>query len=333
VRWLIVLVALALLAGCAGPSVTSGQKAPQDELVWPPPPQPARIKYNHDFSSPKDLGIRTPLLSRFWGWISGKQSAERMVRPYSIAANQELIAVADPGSKALHLYNKKKGTYKNIRRAGDSVLVSPVGVAISEDYLFLSDSETEKVFVLNHNGDYISTITDMKRPTGLAYDFLNHRLYVSDTLNHQVVVYNDKGDRLFTIGERTKQKGGFNFPSHLFIANNRLYVNDTMNFRIQIFGLDGKYITAFGKHGDASGHFSQPKGVGVDSRGHIYVVDAIFHRVQVFDEKGQYLIAFGSQGKGAAEFWLPTGLFIVQDRIYVADSYNRRIQVFEYVGG
>jgi sugar lactone lactonase YvrE len=31
---------------------------------------------------------------------------------------------------------------------------------------------------------------------------------------------------------------------------------------------------------------------------------------------------------------LPTGIFISEnDTIYVADSYNRRVQVFRYIGG
>jgi hypothetical protein len=38
-------------------------------------------------------------------------------------------------------------------------------------------------------------------------------------------------------------------------------------------------------------------------------------------------------GSGAGQFQLPTGLFIDRsDRIYVADSYNHRVQVFRYYG-
>jgi hypothetical protein len=42
---------------------------------------------------------------------------------------------------------------------------------------------------------------------------------------------------------------------------------------------------------------------------------------------------FGSRGQKPGQFWLPTGLFIGRDnRIFVADSYNSRIQIFEYAG-
>ena len=37
------------------------------------------------------------------------------------------------------------------------------------------------------------------------------------------------------------------------------------------------------------------------------------------------------QGSAAGELLLPAGLYIRDDRIYVADSYNRRVQVFQYL--
>jgi hypothetical protein len=41
---------------------------------------------------------------------------------------------------------------------------------------------------------------------------------------------------------------------------------------------------------------------------------------------------FGSPGNAPGHFWLATGIFIdAQDRIYVADSYNNRIQIFQYL--
>jgi DNA-binding beta-propeller fold protein YncE len=99
-----------------------------------------------------------------------------------------------------------------------------------------------------------------------------------------------------------------------------------------MFARDGGFLGAFGRHGDASGDLAAPKGLGVDSEGHIYVVDALFDAVQVFDRSGQLLLAFGQRGVTPGRFWLPGGLFIdAQNRIYVADSYNQRVQIFQYL--
>ena len=53
--------------------------------------------------------------------------------------------------------------------------------------------------------------------------------------------------------------------------------------------------------------------------------------VQVFDREGRLLYYFGQQGTGFGDFRLPTGLFIDHnDRVFVVDSYNHRVQVFQY---
>jgi hypothetical protein len=63
------------------------------------------------------------------------------------------------------------------------------------------------------------------------------------------------------------------------------------------------------------------------------VVDGQWGIVQVFDREGQLLYYFGRRGTGAGEFQLPAGLEIdAHDRIYVVDSFNRRVEVFHYYG-
>jgi hypothetical protein len=55
--------------------------------------------------------------------------------------------------------------------------------------------------------------------------------------------------------------------------------------------------------------------------------------VQVFDREGQLLYYFGQRGTGFGEFRLPAGLYIDHnDRVFVVDSYNARVQVFHYYG-
>jgi len=329
---IIISLAVLFISGCATPEKTGMENQQVTEMVWPAPPQKPRIKYLYQFAKPTDLEINESFFSRLWGWISGRSLSTGMVRPYSIAAKDQLIAVTDPGSKCVHVFNTNTSEYIRLNKSDNTYFASPVGVAIGDNQIYISDSKLGKVFIFNTEGESVMTIKDLKRPTGLSFNHDTKRLYVSDTLDHKIVIYNSTGQKQFSFGQREQDKGNFNFPTHLVLDNDKLYVNDTMNFRIQTFDLDGNYISGFGKHGDASGYFSQPKGIGLDSKGHIFVVDAIFHRVQIFDQKGQYLLDFGNQGSNAGEFWLPSGLFIDQDKIYVADSFNRRVQVFQYVG-
>jgi len=55
--------------------------------------------------------------------------------------------------------------------------------------------------------------------------------------------------------------------------------------------------------------------------------------VQIFDQQGRLLYYFGNRGALPGEFQLPAGLFIDHDdRIFVVDSFNRRVQEFRYFG-
>ncbi len=76
------------------------------------------------------------------------------------------------------------------------------------------------------------------------------------------------------------------------------------------------------------------KGVATDSYGHVYVVDALMSALLIYDETGRPAAGIGNLGQDRGEFWLPAGIFIGEDdEIYVADTYNGRIQVFRYIGG
>ena len=62
--------------------------------------------------------------------------------------------------------------------------------------------------------------------------------------------------------------------------------------------------------------------------------DALFDVVQIFNADGQLLLVFGSPGSQPGQFRMPAGIHIdANDRIYVVDMINGRIQIFQYHGG
>ena len=64
------------------------------------------------------------------------------------------------------------------------------------------------------------------------------------------------------------------------------------------------------------------------------MVDSIKDTVKLFGKDGSLLLFFGRQGTDLGQFWLPSGIFIDDmDEIYVADTYNGRVQVFKYLKG
>ena len=54
-------------------------------------------------------------------------------------------------------------------------------------------------------------------------------------------------------------------------------------------------------------------------------------RVQVLDHNGRYLRQFGDES-GSGKLNKPEGIHIAHDCVYVADTYNHRIAIFQLSG-
>jgi outer membrane protein assembly factor BamB len=101
------------------------------------------------------------------------------------------------------------------------------------------------------------------------------------------------------------------------------------------------YVTRFGSYGSDNGQFDNPFGVYLDENGKIYVADISNNRIQVFDSSRNHLLSFGEfafcysedDASCNGKFAFPHGMATDSDgNIYVADTSNGRIQVFNSAG-
>lgn len=111
-----------------------------------------------------------------------------------------------------------------------------------------------------------------------------------------------------------------------------MFVTDMKNSRVQVFDENFNYIRQWGSFGNMSGQFSGTI-PGIDyyeKEGLVFVVDKTSTNVQVFDQHGKFISKFGSKGGKDGQFNRPEDLAIdPQGRIFVADTGNSRIQVFD----
>ncbi|MBL7127069.1 MAG: 6-bladed beta-propeller, partial [Dehalococcoidales bacterium] len=80
--------------------------------------------------------------------------------------------------------------------------------------------------------------------------------------------------------------------------------------------------------------FNRPTGVAVAESGNIYVADGYGNaRVHKFTSDGKLLLSWGGPGYGPSEFRLPHDIFVdKQERVWVPDRENSRIQIFDSNG-
>jgi DNA-binding beta-propeller fold protein YncE len=81
--------------------------------------------------------------------------------------------------------------------------------------------------------------------------------------------------------------------------------------------------------------FNRPTDVAFDAAGNIYVADGVGNqRVAKFDKNGVFVKSWGSKGTEPGQFGTSARAIVVdaQGNVYVADSGNKRIQVFDSNG-
>ncbi|MEO8356817.1 MAG: flippase activity-associated protein Agl23 [Chloroflexota bacterium] len=140
---------------------------------------------------------------------------------------------------------------------------------------------------------------------------------------------------------------GLNAPRAIAAGSNEdIYVADSRNHRILHIASDGSLLQEWGTFadqvsGDAPiGTFNEPWGIAVGPDGSVYVTDTWNHRVQKFSEEGRPIKMWGQYGQPLPElpdsqgsFWGPRGIAVdSQGRVYVADTGNKRIAIFDSDG-
>ena len=273
--------------------------------------------------SPRQLGKPTKV-------IGGLNS------PWGITVNskQQIIVIAEYGSGQITIYDSRFEKIQTFYSQDEG----PAGVTVDDaDNIYITSLNSHTVTKFTANGDLLLKVgkkgfrnLQFDRPSAIAYNKTNRKLYVSDEWNHRVQVLNTDFTFHRSFGKRGSGNGDFDYPGGIaFDLTGNMYVADLHNHRIQVFTADGAFLRTFGSKGDGPGQLNRPLGVTVSPTGVVFVAEMDGYRISVFRTTGEFIYSFGKRGRKEGEFNWPIGITIDNDaNVIVTDRSNGRIQVF-----
>lgn len=153
----------------------------------------------------------------------------------------------------------------------------------------------------------------------------NGDIYATDPERARILVFARYGDfkRIVHTAGGGTGPGMFQRPESIALdARDNLYIADSWANKVVVFDPDGQFVREWSVPG-------QPRGIAVSSR-LVYVLGP--GTVYVYSATGEELRQFGTRGKKPGQIDAYQGIAVRDGRVYIADSYNQRIQAFDTQG-
>ncbi len=180
-------------------------------------------------------------------------------------------------------------------------------------------------------GEFGSGEGEFANLRGVEVDNSNGHIIVADRDNSRIQVFDSTGAFLFEFDGSSGDGGAFIEPKAVALDGaGNIYVADAEDFEpfglIQKFDSAGNYLDDF--------TVDSPRGVAVLSSGNIVVIDAWDQeQIDVYNAAGVLQFSFDGTTGGGDLFDKPKGVAVDgSDKIYVADSENDQIQIFNSAG-
>jgi hypothetical protein len=191
---------------------------------------------------------------------------------------------------------------------GWSLLDLPMIAIDSQDRVYAISRGAHPVMVFDRDGNLLTSWGEgvFKRPHGI-YVSPGGSVWCADDY-HLVRKFTPEGKLLLTLGNKD-QPGDTGYLQQA-------------NFLVSTTTIKG------------GPPFCRPTGTAESSSGEIYVSDGYGNcRVHKFTPDGTLLLSWGEPGKGPGQFRIPHQIRIdKQDRVWIADRENSRIQIFDAQG-
>ena len=247
----------------------------------------------------------------------------------TVTSNDQVLIVDSNNSCVVVLDNKLK-LMKVIGQArGNSRLVNPYGIAMTDNVIAVSDQGSDQVKKYSLQGELLSVIGfhgnkngQFDKPRGLAFNN-NKLLYVVDSSNHRVQVFQQDDKFAFSFGNKRSDPtyALFQWPVKIAIdPNNNVLVTDFDANCIMMFTHNGEYIQTINSY--------SPYAITISPTGYLITGHDYGHMIRVRSPTYHLINQFGKKGSKQGEFGYIFGIAMdSKGTIYVAELDNKRLQV------
>jgi len=222
---------------------------------------------------------------------------------------------------------------------GPSHFSGAYGIAVnSAGNVYVTDHELNNVQMFSPQGAYMNLWGDygteaFNGPTGITIDS-NNNVYIADSGNNRICKFTVDGVDVSTWGRAGTDEGQFAGIGMMAVDTaDRVYAVDIGNHRIQKFTPNGGFLQKWGSFGGGNGRFTELAGIAVAGAAYVYVSDRLENRIQKFTSIGTFINVVNSS-PADGQILFPYGVAGNDEgKVYVADTKNDRVQVFDPAGG
>ena len=251
------------------------------------------------------------------------------LRNVTTGPNNEVV-IADCNNQEVIIFDKDLNLIRTFGQgSGDSKLNVPVGVAVANNVIAVSDYGDHVMKRYSLQGDYLSKVGScgsgdgqFNYPQGLHFNSKG-LLYVVDRGNHRVQAFKENNVFLFQFGSKGYNPGQFQSPRYIAVdGSDRVYVTDCSgnDGGICVFSESGCFIKKI--------NCNNAWAIGIAPDDYIITNAQSSHVLTVFSPTHEFIAKLGVCGREKGQFNGIQGIAINNSgTIFVTESSNSRLQV------
>lgn len=273
--------------------------------------------------------------------------------PVRLAAKAGRVWVLEAGNRRVQMFSSEgvpvmfadqaQAWANTLGREGvrSNEFLGPADLAVGDDgRIVVADAEHVSVNVFSAAGSFQARLAVLKngapwptntpggylRPSAVAVD-ASGRIYVADTMRRSI----DRYTAALVLDASWGSGGSLVRPEFggivaMACEGDRLYLLEPSGVRV-LAQAGGQEVSRWERFGYGVDRLASAQGMAV-REGEVFVADGPY--VKVFGPDGSFRGYVGAgSGSRRGEMRSPRGVAVVADRIYVCDTANHRVQVFE----